>query len=177
MHASDAFGNVCKDVDDLGFSEAMLQTGVHEINKSTAITVFHEQKDFVAATVQLGGMRIYVGDYGAVALEALHCLDFGAHASQALLVRDGNPLEDSEVGTVNRGRQLDEVDVCEAAFGEILLYHDAVTTNLNLGARSKGASRSAGAGTMAMTRQRGSARVGCVALLREGISLRHLVAV
>ncbi len=181
VHAGDALSNVGKDAKDLGLRQAVLQASVHKVDEAATVAKLHEQEDLVAATAQLRGVRVHVGNYGTVALEALHGLDFGAHASQALLVGDSDALEDSEVGPLDGGGELDEVDVGEAALGEILLNHDAVAANLNLGAGSERACGSAAAARAVAMAGRDSssssaARMGGIALL-GGMALGHLMAV
>ncbi|KAK1777806.1 hypothetical protein QBC45DRAFT_415773 [Copromyces sp. CBS 386.78] len=140
MHAGNTFGNIREDVEDLGLGQTVLQPGVHEVDKTAAIAVFHQEEDLVAAgATHLRGMRIDIGDDGLVALEALHGLDLGAHAAEGLLVRHGDPLEHGQVGAIDRRRQLDQIDMCKTAFGKVLLDDNSVGAALDLGAGRKGA--------------------------------------
>lgn len=137
VHTSDSLCDISKDVENLGFRQAVLQACVHKVNETPAVAVLHEQEDLVAAAAHLRGVGINVGDNRPVALEALHRLDLGAHASQRLLVRYGDTFQHGGIGAVDGAGQLDEVDVREATLGEVFLYNYSVATDLDLGPRRK----------------------------------------
>lgn len=139
VHAGDTLGDVGEDVQDLGLGQAVLQARVHEIDQAPAGAELHEQEDLVPPSLELRGVRVDVGDDLAVALELLHGLDLSPHVRQRVLVRHGDALEHRRVVLVPRTvGHLDNVDVCEAAFGKVLLDDDAVAAALHLGAGGKG---------------------------------------
>ncbi|KAH0495828.1 hypothetical protein TgHK011_009357 [Trichoderma gracile] len=105
-----------------------------------------------------------------VPLEALHRLDLGAHAPQGLLIGHGDSLQHGQVGAVDGLGQLDEVDVCEAALGQVLLDLHAVVADLDLGARGKGAGR--GARSRRLRGGIARVRVAVVRLLGHSVAVR-----
>lgn len=161
MHACNTFRNVGEYVQNLGLGQAMLQAGIHEVDEPATIAVFHEEEDLVAPTSQFGRVGVDICDNRSVPLEALHRLDLNAHAPQRLFVGHSDPLEHSEVGTIDGLRKLDQVDVREATLGQVFLDDDPVAADLDLGARRECAGRDDDA--------RGSGHVGTMASLR-GVS-------
>lgn len=142
VHGGHAFSNIREDVQDLGLRQTVLQACVHEVNQTSARAVLHEQKDLVATSLELRGVRVHVGDYLLVALELLHRLHLCPHVGQRLLVWHGDSLEHSDLGRAAiRPGDADQVDVGETTLGQVLLNGDALVAHLDLGAWRKGAGR------------------------------------
>lgn len=140
VHAGNTLGDVTEDVEDLGLGQAVLEARVHEVDQAPAGAELHEQEDLVSPSLKLRGVRVDVGDDLAVALELLHGLDLGPHVCQRVLVRHSDALEHSDIILVPRlVGHPDNVDMGEAALGEIFLDNDAVVADLHLGAGGKGA--------------------------------------
>src|SRR5690242_3384705 len=100
-------------------------------------------------------MRVEVCDNLVVALQLLHGLDLCPHVGQRLLICAGHPLQDGGLwGAPIVLGYADEVDVRETTLGEILLDDNSMVTDLDLGARRKGAWRGIGHG------DRGGSAVG-----------------
>jgi len=146
MHASNSFGNIGEDFEDLGLCQPVVQSRVHKINQTTAVAIFHEQKHLISAPAKLRGVGVHVRNNGSVALEPLHRLDLGPHVAQSIFVRYGHALQHGKIGPPDGLRQLDQIDMGETTLGEIFLDHDPVAADLDLGSRVKSTLRGGGTG-------------------------------
>lgn len=149
VHGGDALGHVGEDVQDLGLGQAVLQACVHQVDEAAARAELHEQKDLVAAALELRGVRVEVGDNLGVAVELLHRLDLGTHVGEGVLVGAGHALEHGrsrQARRLNRLGDAHQVDVGETALGQVLFDGNAVRADLHLGARGEGARGRVGAG-------------------------------
>lgn len=141
MHAGDSLCTIGKDLEDLGLGQAVLQTGVHEVNQTTAAAVFHQEEDLVSAALELAGMAVDVGDDMLVALELLHGLDFGAHVGQMLLVGHSDALQHGNLMLVVVAGHAHDVDMRKAALGQVFLNVDLVAADRDFCVGQKGARR------------------------------------
>lgn len=140
VHGRNALDDVGEDMENLGLRQSMLQPRVHEVDETAPRAELHEQKDLVSARLELRSVRVHVGDNLAVSLELLHRLHLGAHVGECIFVGTGYSLQHRRLGCAVVGLgDADEVDVREAALGEVLFDCDAVVAYLDLGARRKGA--------------------------------------
>jgi hypothetical protein len=143
VHGSQTLADVAKNVQDFGLGQAVLQTRVHKVNQTTARAKLHEQKDLVAAALELAGVAVKVCDNVLVSLQLLHRLDFCTHVGEGILVRTGNSLEhgDGVFGRGILGRYADRVDVGKTSLGKVLFDYYTVGADLDLGAWRKGSRR------------------------------------
>lgn len=140
VHARYPFGDIREDGQDLGLRQPVLQPRVHEVDETPSGAVLHEEKDLVAAALELGGMGVNIGDDVPVALQLLHCFHLGPHVGQRGLVRDRDSLEDGDIRTIDDLGEADDIDMGESTFGKVLLYDNAMAADLHFGPRQERAS-------------------------------------
>src|SRR5215471_1549913 len=111
MHASDALCYIGENLQDLRLSQPILQPSIHKIDQAASSTKFHEKKHLIATTLELGSVRIEIGDNMPVASQLFHRLDLGPHVRQSDFVRDGHSLQHGRFNSIDGLREPNDVDV------------------------------------------------------------------